>query len=235
MRITKVLMKDRRKLNLFVLVILFIFVILFSMIFILSAFTKKPDWKYKTGSSIWSVSINQDGYVAVGSFNSYVYLFNRSRFDNIALPIGILIFSITVLILLILEFKKYINDLYNIIDLILQRMRILQLEMRKSMKSNRKIMGIFVIFLLLSFLYIESSRNNEFPITRDPKDQGSPAIYENIVVWTDSRNFIPDIYGYDLSPPPIPPFFYGILAVIVFIIFVLSIWKRRKRSYDDKT
>ncbi|MGC1132727.1 MAG: PQQ-binding-like beta-propeller repeat protein [Nitrososphaeraceae archaeon] len=36
-----------------------------------------PDWKYEIGNSVWSVSINQDGYVAAGSGDKYVRLFDR--------------------------------------------------------------------------------------------------------------------------------------------------------------
>ncbi|MBU7016642.1 MAG: hypothetical protein HXS44_03985 [Theionarchaea archaeon] len=41
--------------------------------------------------------------------------------------------------------------------------------------------------------------SNEFSITTNPSNQRSPAIYGNIVVWTDYRNGNCDIYGYDLS------------------------------------
>ncbi len=43
------------------------------------------------------------------------------------------------------------------------------------------------------------STQQEFRITTDENDQDSPAIYGDIVVWTDDRNGNPDIFGYNLS------------------------------------
>lgn len=39
----------------------------------------------------------------------------------------------------------------------------------------------------------------EFSITTDPSDQWDPAIYGDIVIWTDGRNGSWDIYGYNFS------------------------------------
>ena len=64
------------------------------------------------------------------------------------------------------------------------------------MMSTRKVSGIFIIFLVSIFLV---GGSNEFQITTDVKDQRSPAIYGDIVVWVDERNGNEDIYGYYLS------------------------------------
>ena len=43
------------------------------------------------------------------------------------------------------------------------------------------------------------SSSIEFPICTNSANQSNPAIYENIVVWTDNRNNNDDIYAYNLS------------------------------------
>ena len=68
--------------------------------------------------------------------------------------------------------------------------------MRKFKKID-KIGGILGIVILASLL--PTGGSSEFQITFDPKGQGYPAIYRNIVVWEDHRNGNEDIYGYNLS------------------------------------
>lgn len=60
--------------------------------------------------------------------------------------------------------------------------------------------GTIIIFsLLFLFLFLGSIEENEFQITAEPHDQRWPALYDNIVVWMDSRNGDWDIYGYNLT------------------------------------
>jgi beta propeller repeat protein len=54
------------------------------------------------------------------------------------------------------------------------------------------------IFTLMIYGYNFTTKE-EFQITKDMHDQSGPAIYEDIVVWTDIIGDIWDIYGYDLS------------------------------------
>ena len=39
---------------------------------------REPDWKHEAGGNVHSTSINQEGDVAAGSLDDYVYLFNKS-------------------------------------------------------------------------------------------------------------------------------------------------------------
>ena len=64
------------------------------------------------------------------------------------------------------------------------------------MKPMKRVSGIFIV-LLFSVLLVEGS--NEFQITTNEKNQRSPEIYGDIVVWVDERNGNEDIYGYNLS------------------------------------
>lgn len=70
------------------------------------------------------------------------------------------------------------------------------------MKIDSWTRGIFTVFLLIQVVPLEDP--GIFQITRDMAKQETPAIYDNIVVWTDWRNvkvfssFNLDIYGYDL-------------------------------------
>lgn len=57
------------------------------------------------------------------------------------------------------------------------------------------VLAVVVLFLFPFFV----QGSHEFPITTEPHNQYDPAIYGNIVVWTDERNGNKDIYGYDLS------------------------------------
>ncbi|MBU7046094.1 MAG: PQQ-binding-like beta-propeller repeat protein, partial [Theionarchaea archaeon] len=68
------------------------------------------------------------------------------------------------------------------------------------MKSNIRIGGLLAfVFLVLTSA---SEGFGEFQVTYDDEWQYDPAIYKNIVVWTDHRNAVlshnVDIYGYDL-------------------------------------
>jgi len=65
------------------------------------------------------------------------------------------------------------------------------------MRLNSKVGGILVVVLLVHIFYIEGF--SEVFVTTDPSDQYDPAIYDNFVVWTDTRNGNKDIYGYNLS------------------------------------
>ena len=49
------------------------------------------------------------------------------------------------------------------------------------------------------FFFDRFLRKPEFQITTDPSNQWGTQIYDNIVIWKDSRNGNDDIYGYDLS------------------------------------
>lgn len=45
----------------------------------------------------------------------------------------------------------------------------------------------------------DSEDQKEFQITTDESDQWSPAVYGDIIVWTDLRQGNLDIYGYNLA------------------------------------
>jgi beta propeller repeat protein len=60
--------------------------------------------------------------------------------------------------------------------------------------------GIITVVLLISLFAVVSSYTiREFPVCTDTNDQAFPAIYGNIVVYTDDRNVTSNIYGYNLS------------------------------------
>ena len=63
------------------------------------------------------------------------------------------------------------------------------------MKSEKEMTGMFIVILLVCAFSTESA--SEFPLVTDPSDQYDPAVYGNIVVWTDSRNGNEDIYRYN--------------------------------------
>ncbi len=65
------------------------------------------------------------------------------------------------------------------------------------MRLNSKVGGILVAVLLVHIFYIEGF--SEVFVTTGPGDQYDPALHDNIVVWTDTRNGNKDIYGYNLS------------------------------------
>lgn len=58
-----------------------------------------------------------------------------------------------------------------------------------------------VLWILLVILVVVTPVGcfNEVPLTTNPHDQISPAIYQDMVVWQDNRNGNWDIYGLDLS------------------------------------
>ncbi|MGD2249191.1 MAG: MopE-related protein [Candidatus Methanofastidiosia archaeon] len=62
---------------------------------------------------------------------------------------------------------------------------------------NVKNVRVTTAFIIL-FLFF-SHNSQEFQITTNKNNQTDPAIYDNIVVWTDDRQGNLDIYGYDLS------------------------------------
>lgn len=62
--------------------------------------------------------------------------------------------------------------------------------------------GVILVFtcVLVHPLCVGSVKDSsEFQITSELHDQKWPAIYENIVVWMDSRNGNWDIYGFNLA------------------------------------
>ncbi|MCK4247856.1 MAG: hypothetical protein KAX04_04890, partial [Methanomicrobia archaeon] len=64
----------------------------------------------------------------------------------------------------------------------------------------KKMKGLIIVVVVLVSLVavISAYRVKEFSICTDTNHQCDPAIYRNIVVWTDFRTAV-DLYGYDLS------------------------------------
>ena len=65
------------------------------------------------------------------------------------------------------------------------------------MKLSSTNTGIVTIVLLFSIFLAKVPK--EFTVTESSGDQRCPAIYGDIVVWMDERNFNSDIWGYSLS------------------------------------
>jgi len=61
--------------------------------------------------------------------------------------------------------------------------------------------------------------DQEFQITTDSHDQYCPALYGNIVVWTDERNGNADIYGFNLLSPVTPVLFDYRMKLILISFF----------------
>jgi beta propeller repeat protein len=80
---------------------------------------------------------------------------------------------------------------------------------KREFKGDNKMRAVYSGLLTASIIMVlvfpigsapfSVQDSNEFSITTNPSNQRSPAIYGNIVVWTDYRNGNCDIYGYDLS------------------------------------
>jgi beta propeller repeat protein len=61
--------------------------------------------------------------------------------------------------------------------------------------------GLLVMSALVVLLIVSIEEPGEFLITTNSYDQCHPAIYENVILWAEIRDFSNsyDIYGYDIS------------------------------------
>ncbi len=95
-------------------------------------------------------------------------------------------------------------DLATAADILINFFLLLQ-DMNKGeiMRPHIKLRAILAaLFVIGSFSFLFSSSvggSDTFQITKDPYNQYNPAIYQDIVVWEDSRNGNYDIYGCNLS------------------------------------
>ncbi|MBU7027927.1 MAG: hypothetical protein HXS48_13410 [Theionarchaea archaeon] len=111
----------------------------------------------------------------------------------------------------------------------------LSVIMHKGTMKLSTIMIVCVIFLVgVRLCAVPAGSSGEFQITTNPRSQDDPAIYGDIVVWSDKRNGNWDIYGHNLVtreefPVTTNPYSQGCPAIYGDIV----VWQDKRHGNWD--